>query len=260
MTSTRCTVALLLAVALSAAGSSSAGAEEANAILSEIQTLTSEAQAAFENYSYRKAHTKLERALTLAVSAGLANDPRMADVHITLGVASIAGTSDLYRGLHSFVRALRLNPKVEIPRKLSTPQLVQMFAKARQTVREIGRPPTIRLQQMRVGGPQQAARTAATGLVHTSIDTAKRGYPIPVKVETGLDVQAHKVYLFYRPAGTVQFVSLPMAKTGNVFRVAIPPEATVGRYFHYYIEARDQRGRLAASLGSARSPSVVTVE
>ena len=259
MTSARCIVVLLLAVALPIAGAGRAAAEEANA-MSEIQTLTGEAQAAFENYSYRKAQTKLERALTLALSAGLANDPRMADVHITLGVASIAGTNDLYRGLHSFVRALRLNPKVEIPRKLSTPQLMQMFAKAKQTAREIGRPPTIRLQQVRVGGPQQAARTAATGLVHTPIDTAKRGYPVPAKVETGLDVQAHKVYLFYRPAGTVQFVSLPMAKTGNVFRVAIPPEATVGRYFHYYIEARDQRGRLAASLGAARSPSVVTVE
>jgi hypothetical protein len=256
--SARCTIALLAAVVLLTAAR--AGAEDASAVMSEIQTLTTEAQAAFENYSYRKAQTKLERALTLAVSAGLANDRRMADVHITLGVASIAGTNDLYRGLHSFVRALRLNPKVEIPKKLSTPQLMQMFAKARQTVKEIGRPPAIRLQEVRLGGPAQPARTAATGLMHTPIDTARRGYPVPVKVETGLDVQAHKVYLFYRSAGTVQFVSLPMAKTGNVFRVAIPPEATVGRYFHYYIEARDQRGRLAGSLGSARSPNVVTVE
>jgi hypothetical protein len=238
-----------------------AHAQEAGAAMTEIQSLNTEAQTAFENYSYKKALTKLEKALTLAIRGGLTRDARMADVHVMLGVAAIAGANDLYRGLHSFVQALRLNPKVEIPKKLATPQLAQMFATARKTAKEIGTPPTIRLPQTKSGaGEGKVARSQATGLVHSPIDTARRGFPVPVKVETGLDIQAHKVYLFYRPPGTVAFLALPMVKTGNVFRVAVPPEATTGRYFHYYIEARDQRGRLAASFGSARSPTVVTIQ
>jgi hypothetical protein len=229
--------------------------------MTEIQSLNTEAQTAFENYSYKKAQAKLEKALTLAIRGGLTKDPRMAEVHVMLGVAAIAGVNDLYRGLHAFVQALRLNPKVEIPKKLSTPQLTQMFAVARKTAKEVGVPPTIRLPQTKsTAGEGKVARSQATGLMHTPIDTARRGFPVPVKVETGLDIQAHKVYLFYRPPGTVAFVWLAMVKTGNVFRVAVPPEATTGRYFHYYIEARDQRGRLAASFGSARSPTVVTIQ
>lgn len=232
------------------------------AVMSEIQTLTSEAVSAFDNYSYRKAQLKLERALALAQSAGLARDRKLAEVHVMLGVAAVAGTNDLYRGLHAFVRALRLNPAASIPKKVQTPQLLEMFARARQTVKEIGKPPTIRLAQSKAALAQQAAakKSTASGLVHSPIDSAKRGYPIPVKVETGIDIQAHKVILFYRKAGTVQYEQIPMQKSGSVFRAAVPPEATSGRYIHYYLEARDPRGRLAASFGSARSPSVIIIE
>ncbi len=232
------------------------------AVFSEIQSLTSEAVTAFESYSYRKAQQKLERALSLAQSAGLARDPKLAEVHVMLGVAAVAGSNDLYRGLHAFVRAIRLNPASSIPKKVQTPQLLEMFARARQTAKEIGKPPTIRLAQSKEAQALQAAakKSTASGLVHSPIDTAKRGYPIPVKVETGIDIQAHKVILFYRKAGTVQYEQIPMQKSGSVFRAAVPPEATSGRYLHYYLEARDPRGRLAASFGSARSPSVIIVQ
>ena len=92
------------------------------------------------------------------------------------------------------------------------------------------------------------------------IELGPRGYPILVKVEAGVDIQAQRVFVYYRKAGTVEFNKLDMQKTGTVFRVAIPAEATVGRYVHYYLEARDQRGRLAASFGSARSPTVIIID
>lgn len=251
----------LLIVVLACALPAFAAKVDPQAVMTEIQTLTGEAVAAFDNYSYRKAQQKLERALSLAQSAGLSRDRKLAEVHVMLGVAAVAGSNDLYRGLHAFVRALRLNPGASIPKKVQTPQLLEMFARARQTAKEIGKPPTIRLAQSKAALAQQAAKkSTASGLVHSPIDSAKRGYPIPVKVETGIDIQAHKVILFYRKAGTVQYEQIPMQKTGSVFRAAIPPEATSGRYIHYYLEARDPRGRLAASFGSARSPSVIIIE
>jgi hypothetical protein len=254
----------LLIIVLSGALSAPALAAKADpqVVFSEIQSLTTEAVAAFDNYSYRKAQTKLEHALSLAGSAGLSRDPKLAEVHVMLGVAAVAGSNDLYRGLHAFVQAIRLNPAASIPKKVQTPQLLEMFARARQTAKEIGKPPTIRLAQSKASLAQQQARkkSTASGLVHSPVDFAKRGYPIPVKVETGIDIQAHKVILFYRTAGTVTYSAIPMQKSGNVFRAAVPPEATAGRYLHYYLEARDQRGRLAASFGAARSPSVIIVQ
>jgi len=263
-TTSRVAALLVLSAGLGLAPRAWAEVPDHAAALAEIQTLTSEASAAFESYSYRKAQTKLERALVLAAEAGVARDPKLADVHVMLGVAAVAGSNDLYRGLHAFVQALRLNPAAGIPKKVATPQLAEMFAKAKQTVAQIGKPPTIRLPQTAregaapgeaKGGPHKGA----TGLVHSSIDSAKRGYPIPVKVEAGVDIQANQVILFYRPAGTVQFTAVTMQKSGSLFRIAIPAEATSGRYVHYYLEARDARGRLAASFGSARSPTVIII-
>jgi hypothetical protein len=252
--------ALSLCVVLAASASALAAKADPAAALSEIQTLTAEAVTAFDSYSYRKAQAKLERALAVAGAAGLSRDRKLAEVHVMLGVAAIAGTNDLYRGLHAFVRAIRLNPGAAIPKKVQTPQLLEMFARARETAKQLRSPPTIRFAQSRGEAGALQAKPTASGLVHSPIDSAKRGYPIPVKVETGVDIQAHKVFLFYRTAGTVQFTSLPMQKTANVFRIAIPPEATRSRYVHYYLEARDQRGRLAASFGSARSPTVIIME
>jgi hypothetical protein len=257
----RAHLAAALALGLLVSGPARAETSDHAETLKEIQGLTGEAAAAFESYSYRKAQGKLERALALAATAGISRDPKLAEVHVMLGVAAVAGTNDLYRGLHAFVQALRLNPKVQIPKKVVTPQLSEMFARARQTVAQIGKPPTVRLARVsNVSTPEKTQKSTASGLAHAAIDTAKRGYPIVVKAEAGADIQAQRVLLFYRKPGTVQFTELPMQKSESVFRTSIPAEATYGRYVHYYLEARDARGRLAASFGSARSPSVVIIE
>jgi hypothetical protein len=251
---------LVLLVCISLLAPAAREAPDHAETLKEIHSLTSEAAAAFESYSYRKAQARLERALSLAAAAGISRDARMAEVHVMLGVAAVAGANDLYRGLHAFVKALRLNPGVQIPRKVLTPQLSEIFARARQTVKQIGKPPTIRLARASAGAADKPQKSGVSGLSHTPIDSAKRGYPIVVKAEAGADIQAHRVILFYRQAGVVQFKELGMQRSGNVFRAAVPAEATSGRYIHYYLEARDQRGRLAASFGSSRSPSVVIIE
>lgn len=227
--------------------------------LDQIRALNQEAAAAFESYSFKKARGRLRRALDLARQARLQQSPKIAPTLVLMGVAYVAGSNDLYRGLHYFVRALRLDPKVQVPSNLATPQLLKMFNVAQKTARTVGTPPTIALREERPSAGGASSGPRGRGLVHNPIDSARRGYPIPVKASAGVDVQAHRLFLYYRPAGTVKFFKLPMKKTGGVFRAAIPAEAAQGRYVHYYIEAVDKRGRLAASMGSARSPTVVII-
>jgi len=228
--------------------------------LAEIHAANAEAVAAFESYSFKKARSRLDRALEIAGEAKLTRNPALAETYVLMGVAHVAGGSDLYRGLHYFVRALRLDAKASIPRKLTTPQLIALFKTAQKTVQTVGQPPKIGLERERRDEDDAAeGPKSGTGLVHSPIDTARRGFPIPVKASAGLDIQAHRLLLYYRPAGTVQFNRIPMQRSKGVFRASIPPEAAQGRYVHYYIEALDQRGRLAGSMGSARSPNVVII-
>lgn len=241
-----------------------AGAQPAqDAALEQIKTLNQEAATSFDTYAFKNARKKLYRALRIATRAGLNADSNLATTYVLLGVAYVSGSNDLYRGLHYFVRALRVNPKARIPTKLRTPQLLQMFKTARRTVKAVGKPPQIKLVEGKKGPRPDAGKkpkTGGQGLIHSPIDTAKRGYPIPVKARSGMDIQAHRIYLFYRPAGTVKFFKIPMKKGRGVYRAAIPANASHGRYVHYYIEAQDQRGRLAGSMGSARSPNVVIMQ
>jgi hypothetical protein len=226
-----------------------------------VMALNEAAKAAFASYSYRAAQRKLQTAMALANELQLAEKPEMATTHLLAGITAISGFNDLYRGLHHFVTAQRLNPKSEIPKELATPQLVQMFGKAKEALKAVGKPPTIILGNE---GAQESGekkpQPAALGLIHVPVDTAKRGFPVPLKAQAGIDVQAHKLFMYYRSQGKVKFNKLPMRKSKGVFRANIPPATTSGRYLHYYIEALDPRGRRSASNGSERSPNVVIIK
>jgi hypothetical protein len=235
--------------------------EPTNPAVEQIQDLNQQAQEAFKTYAFRKAERALQEALELSQRSSLGAHPDIAETYVLLGVSAVSGSNDLYRGLHYFVRALRMNPESAVPLDLATPQLLQMFKKAKRTVKLVENPPEIDIGRVQKEGTGDDAPVKKTGrgLKHVLIDTAKRGYPVPVKATPGLDIQAHRVFLYYRPEGKVKFEKVPMRKSKGTFRGEIPAKITRGRYLHYYIEAVDQRGRLAASKGSARSPNVVII-
>lgn len=226
----------------------------------DIEQLKHEALSAFESYAYRKGVSQLERALSLAGERGLANKPELGEVHALLGIAAISGKSDTYRGIHHFVQALRLDPKVELPKSLVTPELMKLFAVAKRTVRALERPPELTVARSSAADRAENQVQGAKGLEHDPIDEAKPGFAIAIKAAVGVDIRAQNVFLFYRPAGKVAFSNVRMKRTGNVFRGEIPAEMTRGRYVHYYIEARDPRGSAVATMGSARGPNVVTLK
>jgi len=58
----------------------------------------------------------------------------------------------------------------------------------------------------------------------------------------------------------VKYGHVEMKQSRGAFRAAIPAKVCKGRYVHYYIEARDQRDRRAASHGSERSPNVIIMK
>jgi len=236
--------------------------EDKGAQTARIIQLNNEARAAFKSYSYRGAQKKLDAALVVAREARINQDPALGQTMLLMGITAVAGFNDLYRGLHYFVKAQRLDPKIQIPKDLATPQLLEMFAKARNAMKVLKKPPMIEIGRTieRQPGATKDTKVSGLGLIHDAVDSAMHGFPIPIKARAGIDVQAHKVFLYFRAAGIVKFHKLRMKKEQGAFRVSIPTAVTRGRYIHYYIEAEDQRGRKNASHGSARSPNVIILK
>lgn len=239
----------------------SAMAEEAAAIWTQVDALSAEAVTAFEAYSFRKGQKKLTQALRVAEDAGLGQDKKNARTHMLLGVGAVAGGNDLYRGVHAFVKALRLDAAATPPKALLTPQIQQVFAQAKQVVKAIGKPGVVELPLPKQVSSEVAIKVNKTlrGLVHDSVDQARPGYPIPIKAQAGADIRVSKMFLFFRSAGKVNYQELELKRVGGLFRGEIPKMALSGRYVHYYIQARDPRGRLASSHGSARGPNVIII-
>ena len=234
------------------------GDSEDNPVLARLSELEKKALDAFNSYSYRTARKVLQQALTEAEDARLQPGPALARIHLLLGIDAVAGSNDLYRGLYEFATALRMDHSIQIPRELLTPQLAQMLKKAKKAIKAVGKPPVLDVaSEAEASSGPKVRKPGQLGLVHVPVDMARRGLPIPIKAEAGIDVQAHKMVLYYRPAGTVKFVKVTMKKNKGVFRASIPPKATMGRYIHYYLEAYDKRGRKTASKGSPKSPIVI---
>ncbi|MCK5800661.1 MAG: hypothetical protein KAI47_25910 [Deltaproteobacteria bacterium] len=261
-------VALLLGSATAMAGPTppakapAAADATPNPVISQIQALNGDAVKAFTAYNFATGVGKLRQALILAQEHKLMSDKALAPTYILLGMGVVAQKDDLYRGLHYFTRALRLKRHVGMPKALVTPQILRVYRSAKQAVHAIGTPPSIKLalHAERVQTALDTVKKDARGIVHEVVDEVKRGLPIPVKAVAGVDIRATKFFLYFRAAGKVKYQRLPMKLSRGAYRGAIPAKFTKGRYVHYYIEARDQRGRIAASHGSARGPNVVTTK
>lgn len=229
--------------------------------LSKVASLNQEATSAFKRYSYRGGARKLREAIKIAEDAGRGKDAALAPTYALLGVAAVAGRSDTYRGLHFFVHARRLASNIVVPPDLMTPELVEAWRAAGRALKALGPPPRLALGRRRVAASMRIKKVkGARGLAHEPLDEVKRGYPVAIKATVGDDLRVARVVLFYRGAGKVKYTKEVMKRGANVFRGQIPASLTKGRYVHYYIQALDPRGRLAAHNGSARGPNVVTVK
>jgi hypothetical protein len=227
-----------------------------------IDALNKEAITLYEAYSFTKGRQKLTEALEAARQEKISSGPELALTYGLLGMGIIAAKDDLYRGLHYLTRAFRFDKKLVLPKQLMTPQVLNVERAARRTVGEIGTPPTVKLalHTEEVQTAKKAVAKDKRGLVHEPVFDAKRNYPIPVKAVVGVDIRATHFYLYYRRARTVKYARIEMKLSRGAYRAAIPKTVTKGKYVHYFIEARDQRGRVTASMGSQRSPNVITIK
>lgn len=97
-------------------------------------------------------------------------------------------------------------------------------------------------------------------LYHDIIDNAYDGRDLPVMAVVTDDIRVQQVHLYYRVAGTIAYVFLPMGATANgAYTAVIPASAVTPLGLEYYIVARDSKGNLTP-VGSATAPNFVVVQ
>ncbi|HEY3353478.1 MAG TPA: hypothetical protein VGQ83_09535 [Polyangia bacterium] len=97
------------------------------------------------------------------------------------------------------------------------------------------------------------------GIVHTAVPEALRGTQVRVKCVVGPDVNASKVFVFYRPAGREDWTPEMMGQQKGAWVAVIPSSVVKPPYIHYYIEVRDGRGKPQIASGNVISPHQIVV-
>jgi hypothetical protein len=65
--------------------------------------------------------------------------------------------------------------------------------------------------------------------------------------------------LFFRHGGQEHFTPVIMERRGGEYHGRIPSHGVIGKALQYYIEARDEGGRLVGSSGGALDPHTVLI-
>ncbi|MBI4510052.1 MAG: hypothetical protein HY698_10490 [Deltaproteobacteria bacterium] len=213
-------------------------------------------RAAMEDYDlleFENAKKQLNEALVLIKKDKLDKHPVAARTHLNLGIVLGGGLGDADTALLELISALEIDQYLKLPDSYRTPELSKLFEQAKSTVSSTS-------GGTGSHGPEAGGDEEVTGLKHVLIDEAKGGASVRVTAKVGADVKASKVLLFYRRQGAEEFTPVVMKNKGGVnYEGDIPAGATSGESVHYYIEARNSAGKVAATNGNAGSPNIITL-
>lgn len=166
--------------------------------------------------------------------------------HLDLGVVYAVGLSAEEPAVTEFRAALEIDPAAVVPAKLLQPAAQKAFDRAKTPV-ETKKP--------------ESKPEVVVGIVHVPVDSAAEGNDITIEAKVGADVKAKKVTVSYRAAGAKDFVPTEMKNVeGVVYRTVIPAAATATSSLQYYLEARNEKGKIAAARGSVAAPFAITIQ
>ena len=116
----------------SSASSTMAGAEVDSPTIQTVTKLTSRAVREYEDLNFDGARKTLETALKEGTRAGSSADPKMADVHVLLGVVILAQPGHPHdEAVAEFRQALKLRPSIALSTEVANPDIQQVFDEAK---------------------------------------------------------------------------------------------------------------------------------
>lgn len=238
-----CAAALLFCTANASAEPNDAEAAKLNddAIMNDYLTLNLDA-----------AVSKLQKAIELCADGGCSKTV-LAKVHRDLGVVYIAGMQKRDEALAAFIAALKVDPKVELDKDLSTPEAEQVFAEAKGQSGDAPEPEA----KPPAGPPPQSDEIEHTPPTEQSVLT-----PVPIHVSLPDGVSVGTVRVRYRPFGSNNWKSIDLDKSSRGYSGYIPclDVGSATGDLTYYIEVLDDDDKAVASSGSQGEPHRVAIK
>jgi hypothetical protein len=91
-------------------------------------------------------------------------------------------------------------------------------------------------------------------------DEAPPAAEVPMRCMSARGLAVSSMVLFYRPAGSENFTSVPMVRSRKGwYQGVVPASALVGKTLQYYVEAHGPASTVSGSNGEASSPNLVII-
>lgn len=229
-------------------------------------------QAIFDDYlnlRFGEAETKLNRAVQMCDS-GCSNAVK-ARLYRDLGVVYIAGLKQRDAGIGMFVEAVVLDPSIQLDPDLSSEELQQALAEARELAGSA--PPPSAEGSKSSAGVQPPPKhydilpvEEFEGVFHTPPEEQLVNTPLPIYVEVNdadWTAKVDRVVLHYRGFGMVRFKEVPLqelGKNGYAIEIDCKEVGMSPGKLDYYVTIVDEDGDAAADVGTEQSPHSVEIK
>ena len=245
---------IVFLIAFSLFATSTAFAESGS--VKKVIQLSKAAMEDYDNFELEDADTKLIQAVQMVENLGV-TDPGVANVYIAQGIVSFGRFKDSVisiaedRAYTAFLKALTLNPNVEIPEDYRSDELQVIFEKAKKDL-------TPSTSSARV-----AVVATKPTIEHSPVMYNNRCAPLKIVANVPAHPEIYRTFVYYASDEELNYTSLEMRPTpesADILEAYSPRLATRGDRVKYYIEAQDRLGHVVAYSAGSYSPMVVTIE
>ncbi len=214
---------------------------------SQMRAYVKAGLASFDGLDYEVARDRLAEAVVFAKRNGLARESITAQAYIALGIVDFSGFNNSDGAKLHFLDAVAIDPKIEIPPEYKTASMNMLLKLAKREHQE----------KSQAGQKQQPDCAILEGISHSPPGPLRSGKPASIRARVG-GREVDAMFLYYRSKATGSFRSTPMRNTkGCEFAATIPGRLMSGSLIHYYIAAKDKKGRMVVSVGSLAKPNVI---
>ena len=238
----------------------------------------------YDTLEWESAKRTLLDALMAGKKAGLANHAIMARTYVHLGAVYVTGFKDRDKAIQSFIRALEIDPSIQLSRGIATQEVNGAFAEARRqrggggivTPPAPPRPPG----PVTEGEERPAPPKKKTQKLSVSDDSGEKDLPVHITAldcpnedeaiidrtatlrcaleQTPVLRQVASVFLIYQEPGKDKYTEVEMTKTARGWYVGKIPKKTVnGKSIRYYFEGRNVEGKTIVTNGEEANPLIL---
>ena len=237
------------------AGTGRSGRREPDAV-AKVVRLNKEARQFYDAMEFTLAEKSLKKALEIGEAASLGDHVVMAGTHGNLGVLYATGIKNEDQALFHFKKALELRPEYVPSKEMSSPEVKDLFQRARSEMDTAGTPSV----------PDTTGSSAASQgqLRCPAAEVARAGSSLKLRCVADGALPATEVVVYFRSGRGSAFKSRKMSSEPSLdgspsWATQLPAEATSADQLFLYFEALNRQGEVLSSVGSTDSPTVVGI-